>query len=463
MVRNARKRAWHLGLGLLTCTGFAQPGDGHRTGEPAGWSVHAAPVDAALAELPADLLIDRMRDERIEEGAQERRDLRWIEGFPPLVVPDGFAKPPQPSAVMTEVVRRGLSIVPALLDHLGDARPTRIVVDPRQLNRNGTSGLYTDVYDVRFHAGGSQPAGVNSPRTKPALNGEWPYTAKVGDLCFVALGRIVNRRLYIVGPDFGNGMMYDGSFRLDINSPVARAALAAAARSDWGGIREPDFVQQLREDAFGLHDPKPVPGGVWIPVIDRLGAVDRLLYYYPRAGSELVGEMLRLPLAHWALPATETGPEQSKIQSADATALVRHLNAFQWDGLDSAVFELYTRATYEEEQVVASRPPGGRLNSEAYDLPLACARRLIHRGHDEAFRAFFTAALARQQSELPLVRSKMTDNIMKEPPPFPVAPGSPMEKNDRDQREFRIKAVDSMLQQPLTARAEFLERLKSDG
>ena len=79
--------------------------------------------------------------------------------------------------------------------------------------------------------------------------GQWPYTVRVGDLCYVALGQIVNRRYYIVGPDFGNGIAYDGVFLLEINSPVERPALAAAARADWGHLTAAEFAAQLRNEA----------------------------------------------------------------------------------------------------------------------------------------------------------------------------------------------------------------------
>ena len=433
---------------------------------PSGWHVLTAPLDPSLSRLSAERLIECLLAET--DGGPGTQKPTQLDGFLPLDVPaNPFSKDPIPhkSPVMTEIVRRGVGIIPALLDHLSDARATKVILDPKALHLNGASGQYTDAYDYRFHENGPKPPGVNSRSKLGAVEGRWPYTVKVGDLCFVALGQIVNRRLYLAGPDFGNGMWYSGIFVLDVNSPIETPALAVAARADWGGITPEQLTDGLRNDALGLSDPKPgTVDGVWHPGINRDGGIVRLLFYFPDVGSDVVKELLSPPLLHGAVPSSRVGLGQPQIADPDPSRLLAELAPFQWDGLDAKVYALYQSAVAEEKAVVATRPPGERLSSVAYDLPLACAKRLIHRGHDDEFRAFFTASVDRANSEYSAVFEQRKKAIVKQPSTFQgVAPGSPLAASladaDRWQKKFLIQSFSDTLREPILARTEFLQAL----
>lgn len=72
---------------------------------------------------------------------------------------------------------------------------------------------------------------------------------------------------------------------------------------------------------------------------------------------------------------------------------MQQLSSFRWPGLDAAVYRLYQRA-------VAAKPQdlGERLGRD--DLALACAERLLGKGHDGEFRTFFAARVRQARSDL---------------------------------------------------------------
>src|SRR5262249_39402770 len=120
----------------------------------------------------------------------------------------------QPQAVPEEreLVCRGMGAMPALLAHLDDNRNTRLTVKPfAGVASDGTEYSPRDSKkmppDVRCWGSGEFNRIVNN------------YTVKIGDVCFVLVGQIVNRRLLAV--------RYQPSGCLIINSPVETPALAA--------------------------------------------------------------------------------------------------------------------------------------------------------------------------------------------------------------------------------------------
>lgn len=390
-----------------------------------GWRVQAAPVDPTLERLTDEQLIARLCN-KMDRGI-DAQPATQVDGFLPLNAPSNpfsSVPPPAKSPVMIEIVRRGAPIIPALLAHLSDSRVTGLVLDPSRLHLNGFSGRFTNTYDYRFHEDGPQPAGVNSKEAALA-RGAWPYAVRVGDLCFVALGQIVNRRLYVAGPDFGNGIIYAGVFSLDVNSPVESPSLAAAARADWGGITSADFAAWLKRDALSdrrSSAPRRTQGGGWLPGIKPLGALVRLLFYYPDIGIQAADTLLHRPLEHWALDSTKGTAAEPHASDLEQIMLVMTLVSFQWRGLDDAVWDLFQAAAREEAVVVAARPPGGLYARMTCDLPLACARRLVHRGHDDELRSSFSVMAARMNREL-------------------ASPDSPPTEFERQIRRFHIESM----------------------
>jgi hypothetical protein len=177
---------------------------------------------------------------------------------------------PMVAPPMRALVRMGVRALPDLLNHLSDPRPTKLNV--------GTEGetiilsaWHSNEYDPRHRD--RCPPGVS---VGPSPDGPARYvkghTLRVGDLCFVAVGQIVNRGL--------SAVRYQPSSCMVINSPVKTPALADATRRDWAGLTRAQHRQSLVEDATA-----------WASV----PALKRLYFYYPEAAEPLTLKLLNRP------------------------------------------------------------------------------------------------------------------------------------------------------------------------
>jgi hypothetical protein len=231
-----------------------------------------------------------------------------------------------------------------------------------------------DDYDYRYSAGDRRPAGVNT-KERPLLGGDGTYCVKVGDLCFVAVGEIVDRKLYVVGWHGEGGVWPMGAgigakIRV-IDSPIERPALAAAARADWGGLTEKDHEQSLLDRIAPSVDSVHVD----------LDAVDRLLLYFPLSGIRVVEDVLKRNRSAWA-----------------KDAFVKELKPFQTPELNALLYKTYGEAVAAQEADLRIQPAGTwdpGVASLGSMLPSDCALLLIHQGHDDEFRAFAKDRVAR--------------------------------------------------------------------
>jgi hypothetical protein len=214
-------------------------------------STKTIPSDPAVAALSTEALIDQLQDEA--PGDPQRRWPAMVIAFQSLDAPQRFEQnlPRDPrSPVMVELIRRGVEAVPLLLAHLTDARPTRLVDyhQPEMINDGGT--WFADGFDPR-KAGTVFSPPVNHEvdfKTTRELKAGESYTVKIGDLCFFALGQIVDRRLLVFGSVVKDHILWIRS--RSINSPVEFPALAAAARKDWGGLTREEHERLLETDAW---------------------------------------------------------------------------------------------------------------------------------------------------------------------------------------------------------------------
>jgi hypothetical protein len=160
---------------------------------------HARKLDPAkLASYTVQELIDGLRDEASE--GLGTHSTAWADGF--LASDDeprfrggiiGSIRPTS-SPVIRELVRRGVKGLPDLLDHLTDRRSTRLVV--KLPFPHFGAMWHSDEYDPRYTEKTKQPRGVNVLDDKSThLSQE--YRMRVGDLCYVAVGQIVNRYLIV--------------------------------------------------------------------------------------------------------------------------------------------------------------------------------------------------------------------------------------------------------------------------
>jgi hypothetical protein len=218
-------------------------------------------VPTRLSSLKTSRLIDRLVDV-CAEGIGTH-SMAWAEGFIALDEDPEFgggvlgSSKPEISPIMRELVRRGVKALPDLIAHLDDSRATKVVVGD---NRFFDAKWHKDEYDPRYRDPRKQPAGLNSA---PRINYKRfieKYKVHVGDLCYVAIGQIINRQLYAV--------RYQPSGCLVVNSPVETPSLAAAVRQDWSGLTAEGHRQSLRHDAL---DPSPFAAPA---------ALKRLWFYY---------------------------------------------------------------------------------------------------------------------------------------------------------------------------------------
>lgn len=152
---------------------------------------------------------------------------------------------------MTELVRRGVSSLPLLIQHLDDTRPTKLTVGGDFFMFR----YFSDEYDSKTSARRGGRAGLEK-------NFDGNYTVRVGDVCYALIGQIVNRDLLPI--------RYQPSAGLVVNSPIEAPVLIEEVKRDWGGIDATEHKASLLADARAGSD-------LW-----KYGpALRRLRFYYP--------------------------------------------------------------------------------------------------------------------------------------------------------------------------------------
>jgi hypothetical protein len=190
---------------------------------------------------------------------EESKFVTGVLGVPPPVVP------PQ----MRELVRRGLAALPVLIRHLRDRRPTKLTIEDEPILMNRRFG---DEYDPRVRPAcdsGCIEELMKRHRLWARIDGG--YQVKIGDVCFVLVGQIVNRNL--------NAVRYQPSGNLYVNSPVATPSLGYKVSADWAGLDAKGHEASLRADL----ETSRFPGE----------ALVRLRFYYPDAYAALDGDDAR--------------------------------------------------------------------------------------------------------------------------------------------------------------------------
>jgi ankyrin repeat protein len=144
---------------------------------------------------------------------------------------------------MRTLVKLGVKALPVLLEHLNDKRPTKIIIAPGDFV--GAISILKDEDDAK-----DLPA-----------NG---YTVMVGDLCYVAIGKIVNRD-YLAMHYYPTGNLFIKSVP---NCKMIREDLIKR----WSNLTLEKHRDSLVHDLLDSRDE-------WI----RNGASVRLAHYYPDA------------------------------------------------------------------------------------------------------------------------------------------------------------------------------------
>jgi hypothetical protein len=195
---------------------------------------------------------------------------------------------PKAPLQMRELVRRGAAVLPDLIGHLGDSRPTKLEVgnkdDGRQIGMDAFLFMYlSDEYDPRLPHWFSEEEMKRGTRPmEKDFHGR--YTVKVGDVCYVLIGQIVNRRLLAV--------RYQPTGGLIVNSPIEAPSLVERVKNDWGKVDAERLKQSLLEDIHATNHPKHIGPAEYTPRFVN-PALARLRFYFPDTYNALAGDDLK--------------------------------------------------------------------------------------------------------------------------------------------------------------------------
>jgi ankyrin repeat protein len=165
-----------------------------------------------------------------------------------------FQAPGEPSDALRSLVKLGVKALPTLLDHLKDDRPTKIVLK----HRGGFGGMFIsrDKAAKKGKKDDDDVFGFGDVSTE--------YTVMVGDLCYVAVGQIVNRNYWAV--------RYQPTAIIMVTSVPNYKELRDKLIKEWGNLTPEKHRDSLVRDLLDSDNEYA-----------RNGASIRLAYYYPEA------------------------------------------------------------------------------------------------------------------------------------------------------------------------------------
>ncbi len=304
------------------------------SGEPKGWSLREVPLLDEVAEQPATEKETQQIRTLIKNLAQlDDPDI----GYGPYTTGHTFSPVPEVddwfrelaatdklkwSESLKQLVALGPKALPFLLESLTDKTPTKLTLRPFHCSTPrpaADDGLYRLVsHAVEQIRDGGGPIGMAAgreiacnpmnPREALALkranipqNASYysdsgmqefkdlrsdhiknhRYTVTVGDVCFVALGQIINRPY--------QAARYPDQGFLVVTSPAHDAKSAEAVRAPW---TDKQYRQQLLASLLTDFHTR---GGDERGRSDELqiGAVIRLLYYFPSESGPIIARRLR--------------------------------------------------------------------------------------------------------------------------------------------------------------------------
>jgi hypothetical protein len=178
------------------------------------------------------------------------------------------------SPALLRLERLGPAALTSILAHLDDRRETGLVFSPEQ--RHGALWFERRVSGNPLN--GHESASLGSAmfiRSLLSPNGDHglAYRLTVGDLCFVALGQIVNRAHYAA-------VQYQPSGNVVITSPTSDPQLAGMLRNVWSS--EDPRRALLSSLLLDFHTRGSGSSSI------QCGAAVRLAYYFPREASSFL-------------------------------------------------------------------------------------------------------------------------------------------------------------------------------
>lgn len=165
-----------------------------------------------------------------------------------------FQEPHTSTGALKSLVRLGIRALPALLKHLSDSRPTKITLT----HRGGLGGMFI----LQDEKAEKKVERLDLGRR------ETKYTVMVGDLCYVAVGQIVNRPYWAV--------RYQPTAMILVTSVPRSQGLREEVLKEWGNLTAEKHQESLARDILESGDEHL-----------RNGSSLRFAYYYP-AGLEAI-------------------------------------------------------------------------------------------------------------------------------------------------------------------------------
>ena len=267
-----------------------------------------------IPDLPAPprVLLDAAQVDRIQNLIRQLQQAREMDmGFVNLIHRFAFAPlsalgaasvhlqaAPDQKAFepFTELVRLGPRALPALLEALDSATPTRLQI---------TAAMWMQYRRELPHNRGNEreqqilatlPPLDDSQSLSGRPNATPPYVLTVGDVCFAAIGQIVGRRYMPV--------RYQPTAGYVINSPTHDPVLSQAVRALWSNSDPTRYLwDSLRRDYASRRTDF------------QSAATTRLLFYFPKQTVPLVAQRLsRLQLQATRSPKELFGPSPASDQ-----------------------------------------------------------------------------------------------------------------------------------------------------
>jgi len=191
------------------------------------------------------------------------------------------------ASALRSLVEIGPDALPFLLEALADKRPTKLKIEPLQFTCFGSELKGNPLNALERRVLSEETAHKDSADDEEEGLIDYPYTLKVADICFVAIGQIVGRPY--------SAIRYQPSGILIINSPLEKKGLRERVRALWSSN---DPAQKLFDSLLldyateGIFNGKSLDG--WSEGNDsQVQAAMRLLYYFPKETAPLIAARLR--------------------------------------------------------------------------------------------------------------------------------------------------------------------------
>ncbi len=234
-----------------------------------------------LSTTPVEKLIDGLA--QIDSQAPGIHGTASMMGFiaenkPPRFSGGVLGSPaPKTPLQMRELARRGARVLPQLIRHLDDKRPTKLTIGAGK-DFFFMFQYFSDEYDPKTRTKTQDPY----VRGKLEKNFDGGYTVRIGDVCYAIIGQIVNRELLPV--------RYQPTAGLVINSPIVAHTLIKRVTHDWGGLDAAAHQASLIADAQSGDN-----------IQDFGPAIVRLRFYYPEEFHRLKDGLLKKRIAEFEL------------------------------------------------------------------------------------------------------------------------------------------------------------------